>query len=536
MELSPLHAADRRKSPGFGEDHLYKRRLGEQRRNDTMKICPFLSHMLVDDHSSTLTIDRTANSSEESERAKVVILGYDNGQSASAQTTSATMTDSAGEVSPHLQCLKDPCRFYKQDTGDCQFDLIFSIMKDGQESSKDDVADMLTMDIEKIWKFQTKSVSELVKSICDTEKKQSNALSNFKKEIERDLKSIASKVNIPDMSSMKQTLDALKKRLEDRDGGIKDMSSVVSQVVLNLEEGMSKLNKRSENLIKDVDKLKQSIPSEKTIRTLVEESLTAKIGKIEIPDLNQQICSIEKSLEESKKSRDSSSAEVNKKLEASLSSHKSLEEKISSSWERIEKQIKDLGSQQQKWEDRLTQLSERQSDLTGLLEDSKKHHEDEKSRQKIKQAKKYNNLGVTSFHNGAFELARDQFEQAVKLDPEFAEAYNNLGLSNTELGDDEKATNAFARAVEIDPNLPAAYNNLGYIFYKKGSYEKAIEMYNEALGRSTDNSSAHTNLGNAYYKLNKFEQAREAWSKSLEIDPGNEKAKRNLKRLDEMKQ
>ena len=150
-----------------------------------------------------------------------------------------------------------------------------------------------------------------------------------------------------------------------------------------------------------------------------------------------------------------------------------------------------------------------------------------------REAMKFNNLGVTSFHNGHLELARDQFLDAVKRDDTFAECFNNLGLVYTELGEEAKAAAAFLKAIKLNPDLHAAYNNLGYVYYKQGNYEKAVEMHTEAVSRSSTNSSAYTNLGNAHFKLGNKIAARESWQKALELDPANEKAQRSLKSLND---
>ena len=162
----------------------------------------------------------------------------------------------------------------------------------------------------------------------------------------------------------------------------------------------------------------------------------------------------------------------------------------------------------------------------------KKEEEQPAARGNRREAMKFNNLGVTSFHNGHLELARDQFLDAVKRDDTFAECFNNLGLVYTELGEEAKAAAAFLKAIKLNPELHAAYNNLGYVYYKQGNYEKAVEMHFEAVSRSSNNSSAYTNLGNAHYKLGHKNEARDAWQKAIEYDPANEKAQRSLKALD----
>ncbi|MBU8923465.1 MAG: tetratricopeptide repeat protein [Bacteroidales bacterium] len=177
------------------------------------------------------------------------------------------------------------------------------------------------------------------------------------------------------------------------------------------------------------------------------------------------------------------------------------------------------------------ELSENHNEMMQVVENQKKSLEEEEKKRMLSEAKKLNNAGVMSYHNGQYEKALEMFKNAIDLDEDFTEAYNNMGLTYTEMNDEDKATEAFKKAIELNPDLGATYNNLGYVFYRLGSYVEAIEMYNEAIGRSKDNSSAWTNLGNAYYKLDRIEEALEAWNKAVEIDPGNEKAKRNLKRF-----
>ena len=166
-----------------------------------------------------------------------------------------------------------------------------------------------------------------------------------------------------------------------------------------------------------------------------------------------------------------------------------------------------------------------------LRSDKKKNEENPAAVARRREAMKFNNLGVTSFHNGHLELARDQFLDAVKRDDSFAECFNNLGLVYTEINEDTKAAAAFLKAIKLSPDLHAAYNNLGYVYYKQGNYQKAVEMHFEAVSRSANNSSAYTNLGNAHFKLGHKDEARSAWQKAIELDPANEKAQRSLKTI-----
>jgi Flp pilus assembly protein TadD len=193
--------------------------------------------------------------------------------------------------------------------------------------------------------------------------------------------------------------------------------------------------------------------------------------------------------------------------------------------------LESMESTMTKTVENIDRLERNWAEMMDVVRTDKKKIEDSAAEKQgnRREAMKFNNLGVTSFHNGHLELARDQFLDAVKRDPSFAECFNNLGLVYTDLGEEAKAAAAFLKAIKLSPDLHAAYNNLGYVYYKQGNYEKAVEMHQEAVSRSANNSSAYTNLGNAHFKMGHKDEARQAWKKAIELDPANEKAQRSLK-------
>jgi Flp pilus assembly protein TadD len=201
--------------------------------------------------------------------------------------------------------------------------------------------------------------------------------------------------------------------------------------------------------------------------------------------------------------------------------------------EAIAPRLERMESTVNKTVENIDRLERNWAEMMDVVRSTKKQAEEKPAVPKgnRREAMKFNNLGVTSFHNGHLELARDQFLDAVKRDESFAECYNNLGLVYTELGDETQAAAAFLTAIKLNPDLHAAYNNLGYVYYKQGNYEKAVEMHSEAVTRSSNNSAAYTNLGNAHFKLGHKKEARAAWQKAIELDPANEKAQRSLKSL-----
>ncbi|MBN2070413.1 MAG: tetratricopeptide repeat protein [Candidatus Krumholzibacteriota bacterium] len=223
--------------------------------------------------------------------------------------------------------------------------------------------------------------------------------------------------------------------------------------------------------------------------------------------------------------------EIEDTLKSNEGSLASFKDEVSSWKENIDRNISTMEETLDENRRLVGEVTQNNTEILKVIENQKSTLDEEERRRHLAEARRLNNAGVMSYHNGQYEQALDLFKKAVEIDDSFTEAYNNLGLTYTETSQEEKATESFKKAIELNPELSATYNNLGYVFYRMGSFVEAIEMYNEAIGRSSDSSSAWTNLGNAYYKLDRTDEALDAWNKAIEIDPTNEKAKRNLKRF-----
>ena len=73
------------------------------------------------------------------------------------------------------------------------------------------------------------------------------------------------------------------------------------------------------------------------------------------------------------------------------------------------------------------------------------------------------------------DLARDDFDRAVKIDPDYARAYHMRGLVSEKRGDDHTALADFDRAIELNPEYGAAYYSRAALHAKMANSEKAQE-------------------------------------------------------------
>jgi tetratricopeptide (TPR) repeat protein len=92
-----------------------------------------------------------------------------------------------------------------------------------------------------------------------------------------------------------------------------------------------------------------------------------------------------------------------------------------------------------------------------------------------------NELGNLLLRQGRRKDARDRFEQAVKIDKEYAAAWNNLGVARFAMNEKGEAKTAYRKAVAIQPNFALAWYNLAVVLDAENSYDEAIKAYERAF-------------------------------------------------------
>ena len=93
----------------------------------------------------------------------------------------------------------------------------------------------------------------------------------------------------------------------------------------------------------------------------------------------------------------------------------------------------------------------------------------------------WNKIGVASEHMLMFDKAKLSFEQAMKLDPNYAEPYNNLGTVYHSQGDLNRAEKLYRKAIKLKPKSADTYQNLGTLYYTKRKFKKGDEAYKQAI-------------------------------------------------------
>jgi tetratricopeptide (TPR) repeat protein/energy-coupling factor transporter ATP-binding protein EcfA2 len=131
-------------------------------------------------------------------------------------------------------------------------------------------------------------------------------------------------------------------------------------------------------------------------------------------------------------------------------------------------------------------------------------------------AEPYFQLGV--IHANANELTKavELFTQAIYLDPENGEAYNERGEAREQLKKEEAAFVDFSEAV--NKGYQPALFNLGRLYLKRGESEKAIETFTQALNYKSDDARAYWGRGEAYARKGEHARAILDFNQSIALD------------------
>jgi ribose transport system substrate-binding protein len=144
-------------------------------------------------------------------------------------------------------------------------------------------------------------------------------------------------------------------------------------------------------------------------------------------------------------------------------------------------------------------------------------------------ARAYNRRGLVYYQQKNYDKAINDFDEAIRLDPDYTHAYNNRGLVYYQQKNYEKAINDFDEAIRLDPKYAHAYNNRGLVYYHQKNYEKAINEYNEAIRLDRNFTKAYRDRGDAFKDQGENEKAEADFLKAAQVESSHI---RSIVRLD----
>lgn len=118
------------------------------------------------------------------------------------------------------------------------------------------------------------------------------------------------------------------------------------------------------------------------------------------------------------------------------------------------------------------------------------------------------------------DKAYNEFQAAWTIQADNAATDNNLGVIEQRRGNIPAARKFFEQAVKLNNNFAPVHFNLGNIYSKLNLWEEARQEYETAIRLDSTTPDAYLNLGVIYqYHLDNSDQAVYFWKKYLKLNP-----------------
>ena len=130
---------------------------------------------------------------------------------------------------------------------------------------------------------------------------------------------------------------------------------------------------------------------------------------------------------------------------------------------------------------------------------------------------------ITNELRGDIFMARKMYRDAIDMyrtgPADSAVLANKIGIAFHQMSQLELARKNYQLAIKLNPRYSEAINNLGTIAYSQKSYRRAISLYKRALRFTTPSASIYSNLGSAYFARKDYKQATAYYQQALQLDP-----------------
>ncbi len=141
-------------------------------------------------------------------------------------------------------------------------------------------------------------------------------------------------------------------------------------------------------------------------------------------------------------------------------------------------------------------------------------------------------LGLSYLSQNMPQLAIQQFEKALKLNPSHSESMLGLAISSMWLGDNKSANQYINNAIQLDPKDPKLYNAAGIIRMSTATninqLEEAVSKFKEAIALEPKSITPRMNLATLYMSMKRPKEAVEEYKKIINIQPNNLLARAGL--------
>jgi tetratricopeptide (TPR) repeat protein len=133
----------------------------------------------------------------------------------------------------------------------------------------------------------------------------------------------------------------------------------------------------------------------------------------------------------------------------------------------------------------------------------------------------YNKGNILYVLHNKYDEAIQAYDEVIKIDPQNDSVWNYKGNALTYQGKYDEAIKAYDRAIEINPHFYDGNNwyRKGLALYELGRYDEAIQAYDEAIKLNSSKPYYWYDKGKALDDQGKYDEAIRAYDEVIKIDP-----------------
>ena len=123
--------------------------------------------------------------------------------------------------------------------------------------------------------------------------------------------------------------------------------------------------------------------------------------------------------------------------------------------------------------------------------------------------------GVDNLFEGRYQQAIEDFDETVRLNPDFAPAYSERGVAKGSLQLNEEAILDYSRSIELDPSRACTFHNRGVARYNLDQFEQALTYLDFAIKLRSRYDEAYTSRGWAKFQFKQYESAKDDFDEAI---------------------